>query len=281
MTPALIGSDARNVARRVARRAARHVARRVNRRLAGAYLLLLFFVAWQALPSLGLVNPVYFPPLSKVLADGLGLGLPTVAADVASSLGRILLGFALGAVAALPAGLALALAFKPALRMLNPLMTFLSQIPPFILFPVFVLLFKVGETGIIAVIFWSVFWPILFAAIGGASRVDGLLIRSARSMGATKARILARVILPWALPTVLTGMRYSLTFAFMMLINAESMGSYAGMGYELFVASRRAEIPEVYFMVLVIAVVGLAVNWLFELLERRLTRWRGAEGRPS
>jgi NitT/TauT family transport system permease protein len=242
---------------------------------------LLFFVAWQALPSLGLVNPVYFPPLSKVLADGLGLGLPTVAADVASSLGRILLGFALGAVAALPAGLALALAFKPALRMLNPLMTFLSQIPPFILFPVFVLLFKVGETGIIAVIFWSVFWPILFAAIGGASRVDGLLIRSARSMGATKARILARVILPWALPTVLTGMRYSLTFAFMMLINAESMGSYAGMGYELFVASRRAEIPEVYFMVLVIAVVGLAVNWLFELLERRLTRWRGAEGRPS
>jgi len=245
----------------------------LNDKLAGFYLVILFFISWQVIPSLGLVSPVYFPPLSTVLEAGYNLGAWAILSDIANSLRRVVIGFGLAIVVALPASFALAGAFPRVAKFLNPLMTFLSQIPPFILLPVFVLIFKVGEGSISAVIFWSAFWPILFAAMLGIGTVDPQLVKQARSMGADKFTVFTDVVIPGALPNIMTGLRYGLTFTFMMLIGAESLGSFQGMGYELIVAQRRAVIPNIYFMVLVIAVVGMAANYLLEVLEKRLIVW--------
>jgi NitT/TauT family transport system permease protein len=245
----------------------------VNDRLVGTYLVIVFFVVWQLAPSLGLVNPIYFPSLTTVLAAGYDLGVVTILGDVANSLRRVIVGFGLAVVVALPLGFALAGAAPRLSVFLKPLMTFLSQIPPFILLPVFVLIFKVGEVSIHAVIFWSAFWPVLFATMLGIGLVDPLLIKSARSMGAEQFTIFTDVVIPGALPSIMTGLRYGLTFTFMMLIGAESLGSFAGMGFELVVAQRQAQIPNVYFMVLVIAVVGILANYLLETLEKRLVVW--------
>jgi NitT/TauT family transport system permease protein len=253
----------------------------VNDRLAGLYLLVIFFIAWQVLPSIGLVNPVYFPPLSTVLEAGYNLGLAVILSDIGHSLLRVLIGFGLAVICALPMGFVLAGAVPRLAKFLNPLMAFLSQIPPFILLPVFVLMFKVGEGSICAVIFWAAFWPVLFSTMLGIGTVDPLLVKSARSMGADTFTIFTDVVIPGALPTIMTGLRYGMTFTFMMLIGAESLGSFTGMGYELIVAQRRAQVPNVYLMVLVIAVVGIAVNYLFEALEKRFVVWRrdGDEGK--
>jgi NitT/TauT family transport system permease protein len=257
----------------------RHLLSAANDKLAGIYLVILFFIAWQAIPSLGLVDPIYFPSLSTVLAAGADLGVVRIASDILNSLRRVVIGFGLAIVLSLPVGFVLAGALPRLARFLKPLMTFLSQIPPFILLPVFVLIFKVGEASIDAVIFWSAFWPILFATILGISLVDPLLVKSARSMGADRFVIFTDVIIPGALPQIMTGLRYGLTFTFMMLIGAESLGSFTGMGYELIVAQRRAQIPNIYFMVLVIAVVGILANYLLELLEKRLVVWGRNDGK--
>jgi NitT/TauT family transport system permease protein len=245
-----------------------------NDRLAGLYLVILFFVVWQLLPSLALVDPIYFPSLSTVLQVGYKLGLSTILSDIGRSLLRVLIGFGLATLVALPTGFALAGAFPRLAKFFNPLMTFLSQIPPFILLPVFVLMFKVGEGSICAVIFWAAFWPILFSTMLGIGTVDPQLVKAARSMGADRFTIFTDVVIPGALPSIMTGLRYGMTFTFMMLIGAESLGSFTGMGYELIVAQRRVQIPNIYFMVLVIAVVGIAVNYLLEALERRVIVWR-------
>jgi NitT/TauT family transport system permease protein len=252
----------------------------INKKLQAVYLIALFFIVWQVVPSLGLVNTNYFPALSTVLSRGFEVGLAQIGSDVGHSLLRIVLGFAIATVTALPLGFILSGALPRLGKFLGPLTTFLSQIPPFILLPVFVLVLGVGEQSIVAVIFWSAFWPILFACIRGISLTDPLLIKSARSMGAGPLTIFAKVVIPNAVPSIMTGMRYALTFSFMMLIAAESMGSFAGMGYELTLAQRRAQIPIIYFMVIVIAVVGLLVNYLFELFEKKVTAWKqdGAEG---
>ncbi|MDR1714033.1 MAG: ABC transporter permease [Coriobacteriales bacterium] len=246
----------------------------LNDKLAGIYLIVLFFISWQVVPTLGLVNTLYFPALSTVLSAGINdIGVSAILSDLGNSLRRVVIGYGLAIVAALPVGFILAGALPKLAQFLKPLMSFLSQIPPFILLPVFVLLFKVGEFSICAVIFWSAFWPILFATILGISLVDPLLIKAARSMAADKVTIFTDVIIPGALPSIMTGLRYGLTFTFMMLIAAESLGSFAGLGYEMMVAQRRAQIPKIYFMVLLIAIVGIIANYLLELLERKAVIW--------
>jgi NitT/TauT family transport system permease protein len=246
----------------------------INRRLSSVYLLVIFFVLWQIIPSVGWADPIYLPPLSRVLAEASIVGFGQLATDVLTSIWRIVVGFLIAIVAALPLGFVLTGAFRRATDFLAPLMTFLSQIPPFILFPVFIIIFGVGETGILAVIIWSAFWPTLFSTIAGSGHVDPLLVKAARSMGAGRLDIFLNIVIPSALPQIMTGMRSGLTLCFMMLIGAETMGASSGMGWEINMAQRMAVIPRIYLMALVVAIVGLIINYLFEWFERSVVVWR-------
>jgi len=238
------------------------------------YLVLAVLVLWQLAPTLGLVDPVYLPPLTRVLAESEALGLTRLAGDVGMSLLRIVVGFSLATALALALGFVLAGAFKRIAAFIRPLMVFLSQIPPFILFPVFIIVIGVGETSILFVIVWSAFWLILFSTITGFSQTDPQLMKIARSMTAGRLTVFLSVVVPGALPHIMTGMRNGLTLAFMMLIGAETMGAASGMGWEINMAQRMAVIPRIYLIALVVAVVGLIVNYLFEWLERRLVVWQ-------
>ncbi|MDR3137224.1 MAG: ABC transporter permease [Coriobacteriales bacterium] len=246
----------------------------INQRARAAWLIIAFFAFWQLAPSIGLANPVYLPPLSRVLEEAVTVGFGQLAHDVLISVWRIILGFFIAIVAAIPLGFVLAGAFRWVSELLAPLMTFLSQIPPFILFPVFIIILGVGETGILAVIIWSVFWPTLFSTIAGSHHIDPLYVKSARSMGADRLSIFIDVIIPSALPQIMTGMRNGLTLCFMMLIGAETMGASSGMGWEINMAQRMAVIPRIYLMALIVAVVGLLINYLFEWLEQTIVVWR-------
>ncbi|MDR1082564.1 MAG: ABC transporter permease [Coriobacteriales bacterium] len=247
---------------------------RINRRISAVYLLIIFFAFWQIAPLIGLADPVYLPPLSRVLAEAAVVGFSQLATDVLVSVWRVIAGFLIAIILALPLGFVLAGAFKRVSDILGPLMTFLSQIPPFILFPVFIIIFGVGETGIFAVIIWSAFWPTLFSTIAGSNHVDPLLVKSARSMGADRLSIFTDVIIPSSLPQIMTGMRSGLTLCFMMLIGAETMGAASGMGWEINMAQRMAIIPRIYLMALLVAIVGLLINYLFEWLEQTVVVWR-------
>lgn len=252
----------------------RRVLASLNNRLLSWYLFILFLLLWELVPRLGLVNPIFVPPFSRVIQTGLDLSVFNIIVYIAISLKRVFIGFLLAALLALPVGFILAGALPAVARFLRPLTVFLSQIPPFILFPIFVIIIGVGEGGIYTVIFWSSFWPILFTTISGIQSVDPLLVRCAKGMSAGPVTIFFKVVLPAAFPAIMTGIRSGLTMSFLMLIGAESMGADSGMGWLIHNAQSMGFIPRIYLGAIMVAGVGLALNYLLEALEKTIVDWK-------
>jgi NitT/TauT family transport system permease protein len=246
----------------------------LNKKLSAFYILAAIVVLWEIAPRVGWVNKAFLPPFSRVLTEAWGVPLSLLLFDILVSLERIFIGFAIAALIAVPLGFILAGAFPKAAKFLNSLMSFLSQIPPFILFPVFVVVFGVGLRGVYTVIIWSVFWPILFTTINGIKHIDPMLVKCARSMNINKAALFSKVVIPGALPSIMTGARAGMTMGFMMLIGAESLGASSGLGYLVTRSQQMALVPRIFLAALLVAIVGLAVNYLFEWLEKRIVVWK-------
>ncbi|MDF2935754.1 MAG: binding-protein-dependent transport system inner rane component, partial [Paenibacillaceae bacterium] len=124
----------------------------VHNKLLSWYLFLLLLLIWELAPRLGWVSPIFVPPFSEVIRVGLDMTVIKMIIYITISLKRVFIGFLLAAVLALPVGFILAGALPAVARFLKPLTVFLSQIPPFILFPIFVVVAGVGEGGIYTVI---------------------------------------------------------------------------------------------------------------------------------
>jgi ABC-type nitrate/sulfonate/bicarbonate transport system, permease component len=235
--------------------------------------IIIFLVIWQVLPSTGLVNPIFLPAFSKVMVALWGMTLSGVMErDLLISLWRAVVGFGLGVVIAVPLGLIIGW-FKRAERFFDPLFQLFRQTSALALLPVFMLIFGIGESSKIAIIFWGVQWPILLNTISGVKTVDPLYIKSARSMNSPQITLFTKVILPGALPAILTGVRLSATTAIVLLTAAEMIGANSGLGFEIYFSQETFKIPDMYASIVVIALLGFAVNYLLVLLEKRTTKW--------
>lgn len=246
----------------------------INKKLMSFYIIIAFFILWEVAPRIGWADPQFVPPLSHVIASGKQLTLVKILIDTSVSLKRIIIGFTLSTILAIPVGFLLGGAFPWLAKFLKPLLSFLAQIPAFILFPVFVIIFGIGEKGIYTVILWAAFWPIMFTTILGVQDVDPLLIKSAKSMGSNNLTIFFKVIIPAALKSIMMGMKTGLTMAFMMLIGAEGLGADSGLGWLIHNSQSMGFIPRIYLAVILIAVLGLAINYIFQWLEESIIIWK-------
>jgi len=247
---------------------------KIHNSLLSVYIILAFFILWEVAPKIGWANPHFVPPFSVILAEAQKLTPLQLFIEASVSLKRIFIGFTVASLLALPAGFILGGAVPRLANFLNPLLKFFSQIPPFILFPVFVVVFGVGEKGIYTVILWAAFWPIMFTTVAGVRNVEPILIKSARSMGANNFIIFFKVILPGALSSIFTGMRTGLTMSFMMLIGAETLGADSGLGWLIHNAQNMGFIPRIYLAAILIATLGLGINYLFQWLEENIITWK-------
>lgn len=237
------------------------------------YLLIAFLVFWEIAPRIGIFDAHFIPPISKIIAY-IKIETPqNVISDIITSLGRILTGFALAFVVAVPVGFALGVS-KTITKFFSPLFTFLSSIPPFILYPVFMVIFGVGNAGVFIVIFWSSFWPILFSTINGVAQVDRQLVKLSNSMSANTSQLFFKIVLPSALPSIMTGVRSGLTMAFLMLIGAESMGASSGLGNLLHTSQAMGNVTRTFLALVLIALLGLAINYFVEYLEKNIIIWK-------
>jgi NitT/TauT family transport system permease protein len=116
----------------------------------------------------------------------------------------------------------------------------------------------------------------MFTTITGVQRVEPILIKSARSMGANNFTIFLKIILPGALSSILTGMKTGMTMSFMMLIGAETLGADSGLGWLIHNAQSMGFIPRIYLAAILIAVLGLGVNYIFQWLEENIIVWKEA-----
>lgn len=242
--------------------------------------LLTFFLLWEIAPRLGWVNGQFIPPLTEVLAY-----LWKLAADgslfihTAASLQRMVIGLTLAVFVAVPAGFLLGGVFPAASKHLRPLLRILGQINAFSLFPLFILFFGIGEFAKVAIIFWSTLWPVLFTTILGIQQVDPLYIKSAKSVGANRYTIFSQVILPGAAPVIFTGVRFGATHAFLMLMAAEEVGAKAGLGWVILNSAVNSIMPRLFAAAIVIALLGLVINYFLKFLEDTIIDWQPDAGR--
>lgn len=252
------------------RRALAWLADKANR---GA-ILVAIAVLWELAPRLGLADPTFLPPLTEVLAAGWELARNgQLAEHVGASLFRALSGLLIALAYAIPLGLAIGW-YRRVAEGLNPLIEVLRNTAPLALLPVFILLLGIGEVSKVALVVYSCSWPLLLNTIGAVQQVDPLLVKSARTMGATPLQLFAKVILPASVPTVFVGVRLASASSILVLVASEMVGAKAGLGYLIIYSQYNFQIAQMYFGILGITAIGLLFNLVLERLERRLTRWK-------
>jgi len=237
-------------------------------------LLITLLVAWEAAPRLGLIDPVFLPPFSEVIAAGWQLAQSgELYDDVSASLLRALSGFLISVALIVPLGMAVGWYARLG-NLVNQFIEICRNTAPLALLPVFILLLGIGELSKITMVIYSCAWPLLLNTIAAVKQVDPLLIKSARTMGATPQQLFRKVILPAALPTIFVGIRLASASAMLVLVASEMVGAKAGLGYLIINSQYSFLIPQMYFGILGITVIGLAFNAVLEALERRFMRWK-------
>jgi len=179
------------------------------------------------------------------------------------------IGASLGVVLALSAGLV-----RRGDALIDPLIQIKRTIPVVALTPLFIIWFGIGETTKIALIAFASMLPVYINLHQGIRGVDVRLVDAARSFGLTRSGLIWHVILPGALPALLTGLRYALSVSVLMLVIAEQVNATEGLGFLITNARDAMRTDIIVVCLLVYAVLGLAGDWLVRTIEARALAWR-------
>jgi ABC-type nitrate/sulfonate/bicarbonate transport system permease component len=236
--------------------------------------LLVLLAAWAAVAhgnrAVEVMNPALIPTPGEVVSVTVAaLRDGTLLRNLLTSLARVVQGFGMAAVAALTLGTLAALC-APLRLMLEPVIEFVRPIPPLAFLPMFLVWFGLGETSKVAFIAYTTFFPMFVGVAASVLRVDVMLLRAAASLGATRADLVRRVVLPAALPGIIVALRLGFGLALFVIVGAEFIGADAGLG-NLIMEGRTFFNPPVIVMgALVLGFLGSLVNALLLTVERRV-----------
>lgn len=221
------------------------------------------------LPSPDAVAKAYLASFRGELQGG-----RTLVAHFAWSFGRVLLAFLLACLTAVPIGLLMGVS-RLARSVFDPVIEFYRPLPPLAYLPLIVIWFGIDETAKVLLIYLACFAPLAVSARAGVRSASSEQIHAAQSLGASRRQVLFHVILPAALPEILTGMRIAVGFGWTTLVAAELVAATVGLGQLVMNASNFLRTDVVLMGILVIGVVA----WIFDLgmrqLENRLVPWKG------
>ncbi|GFN32934.1 ABC transporter permease [Paenibacillus xylaniclasticus] len=237
-------------------------------------VIVLIILFWEIAPRTGTVNPDYLPPLSEVLKMGWSMIESGELWDHFSiSITRSLNGFVLALIFGIPIGLLIG--WYPLVRdIFNPLFEIYRNTSTLALLPIFILFLGIGEESKVALIFYACTAEIIIQTISGVKNVDPLLIRAARSMNVSSIRIFMKVIWPAALPIIFVGIRMAASGCVLILVAAEMIGARSGLGQLILSSQYNFETEKMYVGILSITCLGLLINAVLKLVEKRLLKWK-------
>jgi ABC-type nitrate/sulfonate/bicarbonate transport system permease component len=246
---------------------------RIAQVLRGAPSLIAVALIWELVGQLGLVRPIFLPPLSRVIAQVAPLLRDqAIFEPLADSLFRAFAGLALALVFGTLVGIAMTR--RQWIRWLcDPLVAIGFPAPKIAFVPVFILWFGIGDLSKSLLVALSCVFPVIMSAHHGAASINQKLIWSAQAMGTSERAILWRIIVPAALPHLLSGLRVSLPLALITAFTAEMVAGGGGVGAALMFAQRFFETPTVFVYILIMLVSGLVLDHLLLTLRRRLVGW--------
>ncbi|TXH36762.1 MAG: taurine ABC transporter permease TauC [Rhodospirillaceae bacterium] len=238
-----------------------------------------WIVLWWLATELNLVPPLFLPAPADVFHQFTAVARDgfvdaTLAQHTGASLMRIGLALLAALLTAVPVGFGLGL--SPILRgVFDPIIEFYRPIPPLAYLPLVVIWFGIGEFSKVLLIYLAMFGPIAIATASGVRAVPHDRLRAAQSMGAARLQILRLVVLPNALPEILTGLRIGLGAGWSTLVAAELLAATRGLGIMIQSASQFLVTDIVVMGILVIAVIAFALELVVRGIERFLTPWKG------
>ena len=244
----------------------------MTRTLAVAAALLGWALLCYANVRLDFVNPVLLPTPPAVAEVFLASATSgELGRHVLTSLWRVAEGFGLAALAALGLGLLAGLCV-PVRLMIEPVIEFVRPIPPLAFLPMFLVWFGLGEASKVAFIGYTTFFPMFIAVAASVLRVDVMLLRAAASLGASRADLIRRVVLPAALPGIIVALRVGFGLALFVIVGAEFMGADAGLGNLIMEGRTFFNPAQIVMGALVLGILGSLINALLLAAERRFVR---------
>ena len=224
---------------------------------------------------------VFFPPLSDILVAFKANWLfSRVASDVVPSLTRLGAGFAAAAFLGILCGIVLGLSAKVR-RTMEPIVEFMRAIPAPALIPIGIIVLGVGDSMKIVIIALVCFWPILLTTTDGVRSVEPLVIESATVFRVPLRQQLWLVFLPAAAPHIFAGLRTSISLALVVMVISEMVASTNGIGFFVLQAQRTFDLPDMWSGVLLLGLLGYALNFLVLLLEIVCLKWHRGSRRAT
>jgi ABC-type nitrate/sulfonate/bicarbonate transport system permease component len=236
-------------------------------------LIAAVLLAWELTARSGLWNPLLFPSLVKIGHElGQFVVHPERLMEAWVSLYRALGGFALAAGVGLLLGMLMGRSARIA-SLLDPLFSGTYAVPKLALFPIFIFVFGIGSLSKVALVFLECLYPIIIVTYHGARDVNRVLLWSAQNMGASRAEILRRVVIPATAPFVFAGYRVALPVALIVVVITEMISSADGLGYLVIYSLSSLKTDRMLAVVIVISALGLALDRALVLLRNRLVYW--------
>jgi NitT/TauT family transport system permease protein len=235
--------------------------------------LAIALVAWEAAARSGKWSPLLFPSLVRIWNELVRFfTLPAMLNEALVSLERALGGFALAAAVGISLGVLMGRS-RLAAALLDPLFSGTYAVPKLALFPIFIFVFGIGSLSKVALVFLECLYPIVIMTYAGARDVNRALLWSAQNMGASRAAILRRVVIPATTPFIFAGFRVAVPVAMIVVVITEMVSSADGLGYQVIYAMSSFKTDRMLAIVVVIAALGYALDKAVVLARDRLIYW--------
>lgn len=244
------------------------------RRMAFILLPWLFLLlAWYGIHYSGLVNPALVPTPYDVFRRFIELMQSRLPFDILVSTRRVFLGVLLGTALAVPVGFVLGW-YRTIRAFIDPLINFFRALPPIALIPLVIVYFGVDELAKVVILFYAAFFAGVIVMYEGISQISPIYVRVARTLGATDEEIFRKVIVPLAVPHMLTALRVALGVAWATLVASELIAAQQGLGALIQNAGSFFQLDIIYVGIICIGFVALFMDLTLRALTRRFVSWQ-------
>jgi sulfonate transport system permease protein len=230
-------------------------------------------LAWYAIHYSGLVNPALVPTPHDVARRFWQLAGERLPRDILISTGRVFVGVTLGILLAVPVGFVLGW-YRGARAFIDPLLNFFRALPPIALIPLVIVYLGIGEAAKVAILFYASFFSGVVVMYEGIAQMSPIYVRVARTLGASDAEIFGKVIVPLAVPHILTALRVALGVAWATLVASELIAAQQGLGSLIQNAASFFQLDIIYVGIICIGLIALAMDLALRAAARRLVAWQ-------
>ncbi len=242
--------------------------------LVGLFSFFILLLIWEGACRMGLIEAIFLPAPSQIFSRAVKMsGQGTLFEHIIASCRRVMVGFSLAALVAVPFGIFLGTS-RFFMAVFDPIISLLRPLPSMSWIPLSLLWLGITEPQKYSIVFMGSFAPSLLYVIEATKSIDPILIRAAQNLGATRRDIMLEVVLPGALPQIISGLKVMLGIAWTCVISAELVAAQNGLGFMIMNGKEYFQTDTVMLGMLLISLTVMLIDFVFKKFERRLLPWK-------